>query len=1163
MNIGGHLRWQPLLRAAPTGARSSTSIPGFTQIWHAEGRDLGLEEHDLHFTVGLNVGTPRCPLPTDGIRWRPDPPAGGARPLARWPATPICAASRPWPAGAAPTARRPGPGRPTASRRTSSAASCRWRATVDARFELALDIHPADEADIERLDGTRLAAVRSRRGGGHRRLPPLRAGVGSRVLARAGHLRAHAQRLVQRPHRALPRLGPPGARPGHGLRRAPAHRRRAAHLPHARRGAGRRAQAARRPRPPPRGRAPDRRGALRAGARARAAARGRGGGAVSGDRLRIVLSGMLAGVPARAARRGRCSSTCSGCAGSGTTCSSSSRSPAAFYRARSVRVLPERWSSASGSAGSAALLDPRQRQHASACRRERAATPSAADADLLLNISGTLDDEDLLERDPGARVRRPRSGLHAALVRGRGHRPGLRPPQPLRDDRRADRLGRLPGADLRARVDHHAPADRARALARGRRARARRPHDGRPLARLRIDRARRRALRPEGPLAAPAARPSRSAAARASSWRSGSTPTSSATSPRCDAHGWELLEPARVAGTPDAYADFVRGSWAEFALAKSGYAASCCGWFSDRSVCYLASGRPVLALDTGFAPDVPDRRGPARLLDARRGRGRGRRAAQPTTRATAAPPARSPRSCSTPTACSPGCCRACEPTRELRDDARGPPRAAGADHRPGGRTPTARATRSRTSRPTFDGRRVAVAGVQGRRACRAPRRRRAAPSPRRCSIPSARSRPTVDVLGPAGSRCRDCYGAVAEPAAGGYWLFLEAVDGVPLWQASEPTAWEEAARWLADLHGGGPRRLARATCSTTTRRTCAAGSIARWPSRRRARCDAVAAVWDRVVERLAAWPRTFVHGEFYPSNVLVRRRPPGARASCPSTGRWRASAPDCSTWPRSPPAAGPRRSGSGWRSPTATRFPSRTRPAADDLLDALAHCRHLHRRAVARLVAGLDAPGRARPRLAGRGAVASRGARVVTCTPAPAARRQRRRLRAQRGDQRGRPARRTSTGIVTSTSLMVRQPAAAEAAAPRARATRGLGLGLHIDLGEWELRRGRVAADLRGRRHRRPRRGRARGRAPARALPRARGRATRPTSTPTSTCTATSRCARWPSALAARSSGSRCASTARIRLLRRLLRAGPARPIGAGGHRPGCAHQAPARPARR
>lgn len=65
------------------------------------------------------------------------------------------------------------------------------------------------------------------------------------------------------------------------------------------------------------------------------------------------------------------------------------------------------------------------------------------------------------------------------------------------------------------------------------------------------------------------------------------------------------MRPEAVAATPDAYGAFVRGSWAEFALAKSGYAASSCGWFSDRSICYLASGRPVLALDTGFSADVP------------------------------------------------------------------------------------------------------------------------------------------------------------------------------------------------------------------------------------------------------------------------------------------------------------------------------------------------------------------------------------------------------------------------------------------------------------------------------------------------------------------------------------------------------------------------------
>ena len=70
-------------------------------------------------------------------------------------------------------------------------------------------------------------------------------------------------------------------------------------------------------------------------------------------------------------------------------------------------------------------------------------------------------------------------------------------------------------------------------------------------------------------------------------------------------NGWGLVDPAGVAATPDDYRRFIQGSKAEFAIAKSGYVASRCGWFSDRSVCYLASGRPVLAQDTGFASAIP------------------------------------------------------------------------------------------------------------------------------------------------------------------------------------------------------------------------------------------------------------------------------------------------------------------------------------------------------------------------------------------------------------------------------------------------------------------------------------------------------------------------------------------------------------------------------
>jgi hypothetical protein len=70
-------------------------------------------------------------------------------------------------------------------------------------------------------------------------------------------------------------------------------------------------------------------------------------------------------------------------------------------------------------------------------------------------------------------------------------------------------------------------------------------------------------------------------------------------------NGWALVDPYEVAGDPSAYADFVGGSKAELSVPKSGYVASRGGWFSDRSACYLASGRPVVAQDTGFSDFLP------------------------------------------------------------------------------------------------------------------------------------------------------------------------------------------------------------------------------------------------------------------------------------------------------------------------------------------------------------------------------------------------------------------------------------------------------------------------------------------------------------------------------------------------------------------------------
>ncbi|HEX4805279.1 MAG TPA: hypothetical protein VFU94_05205, partial [Conexibacter sp.] len=83
------------------------------------------------------------------------------------------------------------------------------------------------------------------------------------------------------------------------------------------------------------------------------------------------------------------------------------------------------------------------------------------------------------------------------------------------------------------------------------------------------------------------------------------------------AHGWPLADPAALAGTPDAYRRFVSGSKGELGLAKAGYVDARSGWFSDRSACYLAAGRPVVAQDTGFGRALPVGEGLLAFGDAR------------------------------------------------------------------------------------------------------------------------------------------------------------------------------------------------------------------------------------------------------------------------------------------------------------------------------------------------------------------------------------------------------------------------------------------------------------------------------------------------------------------------------------------------------------------
>jgi hypothetical protein len=74
-------------------------------------------------------------------------------------------------------------------------------------------------------------------------------------------------------------------------------------------------------------------------------------------------------------------------------------------------------------------------------------------------------------------------------------------------------------------------------------------------------------------------------------------------------HGWELVDPRSVAGDAWSYRDYVQRSAAELMVAKNLYVDTRSGWFSDRSACYLASGRPVLAQDTGLDGLLPSGEG--------------------------------------------------------------------------------------------------------------------------------------------------------------------------------------------------------------------------------------------------------------------------------------------------------------------------------------------------------------------------------------------------------------------------------------------------------------------------------------------------------------------------------------------------------------------------
>jgi|KBSSwiStaDraftv2_1062776.scaffolds.fasta_scaffold296332_2 hypothetical protein len=152
LNITGHLTLEPLLRRIRRKAYLDLD-PGFTQIWHAEGHDgARLNGHDMHFTIGENIGTSGCAIPVGDIRWR----------HTRQPAVLSAdgAEDGPWRGRFTTIASWRGPYGPVQQGTTTFGLKVHeFRKLLDlpqraaATFEIALDIHPADERDLRLLRG--------------------------------------------------------------------------------------------------------------------------------------------------------------------------------------------------------------------------------------------------------------------------------------------------------------------------------------------------------------------------------------------------------------------------------------------------------------------------------------------------------------------------------------------------------------------------------------------------------------------------------------------------------------------------------------------------------------------------------------------------------------------------------------------------------------------------------------------------------------------------------------------------------------------------------------------------------------------------------------------------------------------------------------------------
>ncbi len=74
-------------------------------------------------------------------------------------------------------------------------------------------------------------------------------------------------------------------------------------------------------------------------------------------------------------------------------------------------------------------------------------------------------------------------------------------------------------------------------------------------------------------------------------------------------HGWRQVDSVAISSDAERYRAYIQQSRGEFTVARDQYVRPNTGWFSDRSVCYLAAGRPVITQETGFSKFIPTGKG--------------------------------------------------------------------------------------------------------------------------------------------------------------------------------------------------------------------------------------------------------------------------------------------------------------------------------------------------------------------------------------------------------------------------------------------------------------------------------------------------------------------------------------------------------------------------